>query len=102
MITTSPVRKLYVGNLPYSTKWEELKEDLTRDVGKVLRANIVIDRETGKSRGFAFIVVPEKEVTKFIDGEAIEYGGRVLKIKPAINKASEFTGNSDGSKYRQN
>lgn len=82
----SNTKKLFVGNLAYTvTDWEQLKSDLSQ-IGRVLRVNIVMDKETGKSKGFAFIVVPEKEVPKFLDHSGADYEGRPLVIKPAIEK----------------
>ena len=80
-------QKLYVGNLSFNvTDWRLFKEDMTREVGTVIRANIVTDKNTGKSRGFAFIVVPEAEAEKFLSGPPLEYEGRVLKISPALER----------------
>jgi len=86
---TNNTKKLFVGNLPYSvTNWQELKDDLSRDVGTVLRVNIIHDRETGKSKGFAFIVVPEDQAELFLSGPAIEYRGRELKVREAIERTA--------------
>ena len=82
----SNTKKLFVGNLAYTvTDWQQLKSDLSQ-IGRVLRVNIVMDKETGKSKGFAFIVVPDKEVPKFLDHSGADYEGRPLVIKPAIEK----------------
>ena len=80
-------QKLYVGNLSFNvTDWRQFKEDMTREIGTVIRANIVTDKNTGKPRGFAFIVVPEAEAEKFLSGPPIEYEGRTLKISPALER----------------
>ncbi|MFN6964369.1 MAG: RNA recognition motif domain-containing protein [Pyrinomonadaceae bacterium] len=76
--------KLYVGNLPFSTTNQDLN-DLFGQVGTVESANVVEDRETGRSRGFAFV-----EMASQADGEnAIaqldgkEFDGRNLKVNEA-------------------
>lgn len=47
-------KKLYVGNLPYDTTESDLRE-LFAAHGEVLSVNVIEDRETGRSRGFAFV-----------------------------------------------
>jgi RNA recognition motif-containing protein len=47
-------KKLYVGNLPYDTTESDLRE-LFAPHGEVLSVNVIEDRETGRSRGFAFV-----------------------------------------------
>lgn len=47
-------KKLYVGNFPYDTTESDLRQ-LFSAHGEVLSVNVVEDRETGRSRGFAFI-----------------------------------------------
>lgn len=75
---------IYVGNLPYSTSEGDLEELFSR-FGTVLRASIIMDRETGRSRGFGFV-----EMDNLEDGrKAIEallaepYNGRQLTINEA-------------------
>lgn len=46
--------KLYVGNLPYTTSEDDLK-DLFKDYGTVLSATLISDRATGRSKGFGFV-----------------------------------------------
>ena len=46
--------KLYVGNLPYTAKEESLKEHFSA-AGSVASVKIIIDRETGRSKGFGFV-----------------------------------------------
>jgi len=46
--------KLFVGSLPFKTTDEELKQ-LFAEAGNVVSANIITDRETGRSRGFGFV-----------------------------------------------
>lgn len=46
--------KLYIGNLPFNVTESDLL-DLFKDFGEVVEANLVMDRYTGKPRGFAFV-----------------------------------------------
>lgn len=46
--------KLYIGNLPYDVSEAELL-DLFKEFGEVVNTNLVMDRYTGKPRGFAFV-----------------------------------------------
>ncbi len=77
---------IYVGNLPWSTTEEELS-DLFAPHGPVLSIKIITDRETGRSRGFAFVEMESEFAQKAIsslDGTA--FGGRNLKINEAQPK----------------
>ena len=51
---------IYIGNLPYSISEDELRE-LFAAHGEVSSANIIMDRESGRSKGFGFVEMPEKE-----------------------------------------
>lgn len=76
--------KLYVGNLAFQTTSEELQE-LFSQVGTVQSASVVEDRDTGRSRGFAFIEMSTKEeATSAIEQfNGKEVGGRALKVNEA-------------------
>jgi RNA recognition motif-containing protein len=51
------VVNIYVGNLPFSTTEQDLQQMFGQH-GQVSRASIVMDRETGRSRGFGFVEMP--------------------------------------------
>ena len=76
--------KLYVGNLAFQTSSQELQQ-LFAQAGTVESANIVEDRDTGRSRGFGFVEMSSKE-----EGQAAiaqfngkELGGRALTVNEA-------------------
>lgn len=76
--------KLYVGNLAFQTTSEDLQQ-LFAQAGTVESASVIEDRETGRSRGFAFIEMSSKE-----EGQAAiqqfngqEVGGRALNVNEA-------------------
>lgn len=76
-------KSLYVGNLPWGTNDEDLAA-LFSEYVQVLSCRIVTDRETGRSRGFGFVEVPDTEVEKAIatlNGTLL--GGRALTVNEA-------------------
>lgn len=87
--------KLYIGNLSYQVKDEELTETFS-PFGEVKSVRIVTDRETGRPRGFAFVeMTTAEEAQAAIDGlDGKEAFGRALKISFAMEK--ERTGGGGG------
>ncbi len=80
--------KLFVGGLPYRTTDAELR-DLFTQAGEVVSASIVIERETGRSRGFGFVeMATEEGMNNAISMlTAKEFGGRPLSVSAARPKA---------------
>ncbi len=76
--------KLYVGNLPYSTTGEELT-GVFAAFGEVASANVIQDRDTGRSRGFGFVEMPnDAEANAAIeDLHGKDYNGRNLIVNEA-------------------
>lgn len=87
--------KLYVGNLSFNTTNQDLNE-LFATVGTVESANVIEDRETGRSRGFGFVEMSSKAegeaAISQLDGKEID--GRSLKVNEA--KARENNGGGGG------
>jgi cold-inducible RNA-binding protein len=77
-------RKLYVGNLPYSTSETELEELFGR-AGAVESVNVVRDVATGRARGFAFVEMgTDDEAQKAIQAlDQQDVGGRSLTVNEA-------------------
>lgn len=76
-------KSLYVGNLPYTTNDDELKE-LFAQYGEVLRARVITDRYTGQSRGFGFVDMESAEAEAALEAlNSAEFGGRNLKVDVA-------------------
>ena len=74
------VKKIYVGNLPWATTDDDLRE-LFATYGAVASSAVVNDRETGRSRGFGFVEMDGADADKAIgelDGR--DYGGRALRV----------------------
>ena len=86
------VKKVYVGNLPWSTTEAELKE-LFSQFGTVESTAVITDRETGRSRGFGFVELDAAGADKAIselDGR--DWNGRPLRV----NEAQERRGGGGG------
>jgi RNA recognition motif-containing protein len=78
------VKKLYVGGLPYSTTDDELKEKFA-EAGTVDTATIIMDKMSGRSKGFGFVEMStEEEAAKAIDlFNGKDFGGRSLTVAEA-------------------
>lgn len=76
--------KLYVGNLPYSTTGEELQTAFAA-FGEVTSANVVQDRDSGRSRGFGFVEMPNADeanaAVQALNGQ--DFNGRNLVVNEA-------------------
>ncbi len=79
--------RLYVGNLPFSVSEQDL-EDLFAQVGVVESINVVTDRDTGRSRGFAFVEMESREAADAaiasLNGRELD--GRALTVNEARPK----------------
>ena len=75
---------IYVGNLPFSAAEDELK-DLFQQYGQVRSARIITDRFTGRSRGFGFVEMAEREEgTRAIEElDSNDFQGRTLRVNEA-------------------
>ena len=94
--------RLYVGNLSFKTTEETLRTEFGR-YGTVKFADIVTDRETGRSKGFGFVDMPNDEEAK----KAIkawndqELDGRPLRVNEARPRAPRPGGGNFGRPRRQ-
>ena len=77
-------KKLYVGGLPYSTTDDELREAFTK-AGAVASVTILMDKMTGRSRGFGFVEMEnDEDAAKAIDmWNGQDFGGRKLTVNEA-------------------
>ena len=77
-------KRLYIGGLPYSSTDAELKEAFEK-VGPVTSASIIIDKMTGRSRGFGFVEMEnEADISKAIEvWNGKDFGGRTLTVNEA-------------------
>lgn len=75
---------IYIGNLPYSTTEDELRETFSQ-FGQVDRANIIKDKFSGRSKGFGFVEMPnDGEAQSAIDSlNDSDLNGRSIKVNQA-------------------
>jgi RNA recognition motif-containing protein len=87
------MKNLYVGNLPHSTTEAELR-DIFEPHGAVEKVTLVIDRDTGRSRGFGFVEMTNaSEADKAILSlNGTDLGGRTLTINEAKPKSERPKG----------
>jgi RNA recognition motif-containing protein len=76
--------KIYVGNLSYETTADELRTEFS-NFGKVESVNLITDRDTGRSKGFAFVEMPSvpegQAAIAALNGKTIK--DRTLNVSPA-------------------
>ena len=90
-------KKLYVGNLSFQTTTKDL-QDLFAQAGTVESAQIIEDRDTGQSKGFAFVEMStNQEAAAAIDQfNGKEIGGRMLKVNEAKPRENRTGGGGRG------
>ncbi|MCK6546733.1 RNA-binding protein [Myxococcota bacterium] len=88
--------KLYVGNLSYNTTEETLRAAFAAEGRQVDQVSIITDRDTGRPRGFAFVVMASpadaQSAISALDGRMLD--GRALKVNEARER--ERTGGGGG------
>ena len=79
--------KLYIGNLPYNTTSEELQQTFSQ-AGNVVEAVVMMDKMTGRSRGFGFVTMGSDEdaqkAIEMFNGK--DFGGRAIVVNEARPK----------------
>jgi len=81
---------IYIANLSYGVNDADL-EELFKEYGEVSSAKVISDRETGRSRGFGFVEMPnESEALKAIEElNEVEYDGKVIVVNVAKPKTDK-------------
>ena len=89
---------IYVGNLPYKVRNEELR-DAFEEFGEVYSAEVIVDRRSNRSKGYGFVRMDtESEAHEAIDAlHRSDFYGRELRVQPA-NSGDK---SSDSSKRRR-
>ena len=96
--------KIFVGNLPWSVGDAEL-EDIFASHGDVKSAQVVTDRDTGRSRGFGFVEIETDDVQMLIRvTDGYEVDGRSLQVNlaedtPSGGDGGDFGGGGHGDRY---
>jgi RNA recognition motif-containing protein len=88
-------KNLYVGNLPFATTADDLREEFSKH-GTVTSSQIIIDRETGRSRGFGFVVMADgaDEAIEKMNGAMFQ--GRTLTVNEAKPREERPRGGGGG------
>ena len=91
--------KLYVGNLSFTTTEGDLKEHFAT-CGTVVSCNVIMDKYTNKSRGFAFVEMgSQEEANKAIaEKNGVEFQGRALTVNEAKPREDRPRGNFGGDR----
>ncbi len=90
-------KKLYVGNLPYSATDEELSTRFS-ECGTVESSKVIIDRDTGRSKGFGFVEMSsDSEAQAAIDKlDGTDFDGRPMRVNEARPQERRTGGRSFG------
>ena len=92
---------IYVGNLPYTTTESELRQ-MFEAHGTVESVNIIQDRETGRSKGFGFVVMPDNAQAQAAINSLNDkdIGGRKLRVNEARPRTDAPRGERRGGDRR--
>lgn len=90
-------KNLYVGNLPFQTTADDLREAFGQ-YGAVTAAQVISDRETGRSRGFGFVEMSDGAEEAIANLNGAEFQGRTLTVNEA--RAREDRPRSGGDSSR--
>ena len=93
-------KNLYVGNLSYTTTSPDLSE-LFGAIGEVVSVNLITDRMSGRSRGFAFVEMAEQDAAQRAIDElnGKDVGGRNLKVAEARPKRDDRGGDTNRNRW---
>ena len=92
--------KLYVGNLPYSVRDEHLQQRFS-EYGTVASATVMMDRDTGRSKGFGFVEMSSdaeaQAAIRGMNGQSLD--GRSITVNEARPKEARPGGGGGGGGY---
>lgn len=84
------MKKLFVGNLPFTAHDEEVRE-LFEQYGTVHSVRLINDRETGRPRGFGFVEMDNESADEAMGAlNGSEFGGRPLRVNEALERRPRF------------
>ena len=94
-------KRLYVGNLPYDTSEAGLKEAFGQEGRQVATVHLVMDRETGRPRGFAFVEMANDDDARkaIVAMDGAEFGGRRLRVNEAEDRRGPPRSGAGGGSY---
>ncbi|CAN6334055.1 unnamed protein product [Urochloa humidicola] len=92
--------KLFVGGLSYSTDDHSLRDEFA-NYGQIIEARVIVDRESGRSRGFGFVTYSSSEEASAaltaMDGKDLH--GRTIRVNHATERTGGFRGGGGGGGY---
>ncbi|XP_010522674.1 PREDICTED: glycine-rich RNA-binding protein 3, mitochondrial-like isoform X2 [Tarenaya hassleriana] len=92
--------QLFIGGISYDTDEQALREAFSRH-GEVVEARVIVDRETGRSRGFGFVTYTSSEAAssavQALDGKDLD--GRYIRVKYATRKSGGSHSSGFGRNY---
>ncbi len=95
--------RLYVGNLSFNSTEESLAKAFGQDSRKVASVSVVMDRDTGRSRGFAFVEMASegdaRAAIAAMDGAEVD--GRTLRVNEAQERRPREGGGGGGGRERR-
>jgi RNA recognition motif-containing protein len=94
--------KLYVGNLPYTMRDDDLQQHFAR-FGEVISAKVMVDRDTGRSKGFAFVEMRSADeaqaAIRGMNGQSFDDRALVVnEARPREERPGGFGGGRGGSR----
>jgi RNA recognition motif-containing protein len=90
------MKKLYVGNLPWSSSEADLQA-MFEEYGDVESCALILDRETGRSRGFGFVELDDEGADKAMEElNGKDMDGRALRVNEAQDKPRRTGGGGSG------
>jgi len=89
------MKKIYVGNLPFSATESQVR-DLFGKHGNVQSVALIMDRETGRPRGFGFVEIEDSGLAPALKLDGYEMDGRALKVNEAQDKPRNGGGGGGG------
>jgi RNA recognition motif-containing protein len=94
------MNKIYVGNLPFSVDEQELHQ-MFEQFGEIESANLIIDRASGRSKGFGFVAFKDKgAMSKALSLNDTEINGRKLRVNEAREREAGGGGGGRGGDRR--
>jgi cold-inducible RNA-binding protein len=95
------MKSLFVGNMSFHTSEAELRSAFEQ-YGEVVRVRVMTDRDTGRSRGFAFVdMAKDDEASRAVEGlNGKDFGGRALNVSEARPKPERSSERPNGGYVR--
>ncbi len=91
--------KIYVGNLPFSATDETVRELFSKH-GTVEKVALIMDRDTGRPRGFGFVEMPNADASRAMQAlNGTEMDGRALKVNEAQDRERSSGANRGPRRY---